>query len=141
MATPPRVLFVCQSNKGKSQMAEALMNLHAQGRVVASSAGTKAAVGSSVNTESAASLAELGADMSTGYPKYASEQELQEADRIVVVGSAAQLEGVGPEIEAKTERWETDEPSLRGIEGAERMNLIRDDINQRVLALLDELTR
>lgn len=141
MKASPRVLFICQSNKGKSQMAEALMNLHSQGRVVASSAGTKAAVGSSVNAESAASLAELGADMSTGYPKYASEQELLEADRIVIVGAAAQLEGVRPEIEAKTERWETDEPSLRGIEGAERMNLIRDDINQRVLALLDELTR
>ncbi|MFW0111208.1 low molecular weight phosphatase family protein [Rothia sp. CCM 9416] len=140
MATPPRVLFVCQSNKGKSQMAQALMNLHAQGQVVATSAGTQAAVGGAVNAESAESLAELGADMSTGYPKYASEQELQEADRIIIVGTATHLEGVSPEIEAKTERWETDEPSLRGIEGAERMKLIRDDINQRVLALLDELT-
>lgn len=68
MNPTPSVLFICQSNKGKSQMAEALMNLHAQGRVRATSAGIKAAAGSAVNTESAASLAEIGADMRAGTP-------------------------------------------------------------------------
>lgn len=141
MNPTPSVLFICQSNKGKSQMAEALMNLHAQGRVHATSAGTKAAVGSAVNSESAASLAEIGADMSTGTPKFASAGDLAAADRIVIVGAAAQLETDDPEILAKTERWETVEPSQQGIEGAERMALIRDDIDHRVRALLDELTR
>lgn len=136
----PHVLFVCQSNKGKSQMAEALLNLHAGGRVTASSAGTKAAVGSAVNAESAASLAEVGADMSAGVPKFASEQELAAADRVILVGSAAQLEGVGEEVLAKTVRWQTVEPSTQGIEGTERMNLIRDDIDRRVCALVQELT-
>lgn len=136
----PHVLFVCQSNKGKSQMAEALLNLRAGGRVTASSAGTKAAVGSAVNAESAASLAEVGADMSAGVPKFASEQDFAAANRVVLVGSAAQLEGVGEEVLAKTVRWETVEPSAQGIEGTERMNLIRDDIDQRVRALVQELT-
>ena len=36
--------------------------------------------------------------------------------------------------------WDTDEPSERGIEGIERMRLVRDDINNRVLALAEELT-
>ena len=40
---------------------------------------------------------------------------------------------------ATIERWDTDEPSLRGIEGDERMDLIRDDIQTRVEALADEL--
>ncbi len=140
MTSTPHVLFICQSNKGKSQMAEALMNLHAQGRVRATSAGTKAAVGSAVNAESAASLAELGADMSKGTPKFASADDLAVADRIVILGGAAQLETTDEEILAKTERWNTVEPSHEGIEGAERMNLIRDDIDARVRALLAELT-
>lgn len=116
------------------------MNLHAQGRVRATSAGTKAAVGSAVNAESAASLAEIGADMSKGTPKFASADDLAAADRIVILGGSAQLETTDEEILAKTERWNTVEPSHEGIEGAERMNLIRDDIDTRVRALLDELT-
>lgn len=139
MNAQPRVLFICQSNKGKSQMAEALMNLHSQGRLLAASAGTKAAVGSAVNAEAAASLAEVGADMSAGTPKFASAEDLAAADRIIIVGSAAQLETADPAILAKTERWHTPEPSEQGIEGPERMALIRDDIDRRVKALLADL--
>lgn len=121
-------------------MAEALLNLRANGRVTASSAGTKAAVGSAVNAESAASLAELGADMTGGVPKFASEQDFAAATRVVVVGSAAQLKDVGEDVLAKTVRWETVEPSAQGIGGVERMNLIRDDIDRRVRDLVEELT-
>ena len=35
--------------------------------------------------------------------------------------------------------WDTDEPSERGIDGIERMRLVRDDIDARVQALLVEL--
>ena len=37
------------------------------------------------------------------------------------------------------ERWVTDEPSTRGIEGMERMRLVRDDIDERVRGLIAEL--
>lgn len=37
------------------------------------------------------------------------------------------------------ETWDTDEPSERGIEGIERMRLIRDDIATRVKALAAQL--
>jgi arsenate-mycothiol transferase len=36
--------------------------------------------------------------------------------------------------------WGTDEPSERGIDGIERMRLVRDDIATRVRELLTELT-
>nr|WP_082393424.1 hypothetical protein [Nocardia arizonensis] len=35
--------------------------------------------------------------------------------------------------------WDTDEPSERGIDGIERMRLVRDDIAIRVDTLLAEL--
>ena len=37
------------------------------------------------------------------------------------------------------ENWDTDEPSERGIDGIERMRLVRDDIAARVDALAARL--
>ncbi|WP_300012196.1 hypothetical protein [Pseudonocardia sp.] len=37
------------------------------------------------------------------------------------------------------ENWDTDEPSERGIEGIERMRLVRDDIAARVAELARRL--
>ena len=58
------------------------------------------------------------------------------SDRVVVLGADAQLDMP----EGRTfERWLTDEPSTRGIEGMERMRLVRDDIDARVQALIAEM--
>jgi arsenate-mycothiol transferase len=38
------------------------------------------------------------------------------------------------------ENWDTDEPSERGIDGIERMRLVRDDIAARVTDLNTRLT-
>ena len=54
----------------------------------------------------------------------------------MVLGSEAHVEPVGG---TPVEVWETDEPSARGIEGAERMRLVRDDIAARVEALAERL--
>jgi len=52
------------------------------------------------------------------------------------VGSEARVEPVeGTHVET----WDTDEPSERGIEGAERMRLISDDITARVRQLASDL--
>jgi arsenate-mycothiol transferase len=37
------------------------------------------------------------------------------------------------------ENWDTDEPSVRGIDGIERMRLVRDDIAARVADLATRL--
>ena len=63
---------------------------------------------------------------------------VRSVDRVVLVGGEAQVEPVDG-MRGTIETWVTDEPSLRGIEGEERMRLVRDDIDARVLALLDEL--
>ena len=58
-------------------------------------------------------------------------------DLVVVVGTAVVTppEGVALEV------WNTDEPSERGIDGIERMRLIRDDITNRIRTLADRLGR
>lgn len=130
----PSVVFICVSNGGKSQMAAALAEKHAGDRLEIHSAGTNP--GTALNQESVQAIAEVGADMSGGGPKGVDRQVLSTADRVVVLGADAQLDM--PEGR-KFERWLTDEPSTRGIEGMERMRLVRDDIDARVQALIAEM--
>ena len=136
MTTPPCVLFICVSNAGKSQMAAALARHHAGDAVEVHSAGTHP--GSRLNGQSTAVVAEVGADMSTDHPKGVDPALLRRADRVIVVGAQAQLE-LPAGAAGRLERWLTDEPSDRGIEGDRRMRLIRDDIDARVKLLVDGL--
>lgn len=136
MSNKPKVLFVCVGNGGKSQMAAALADKHAGEAIEIHSAGTKPAT--KLNTESVEAISEVGADMSDGRPKAVDPQLLREADRVVILGKEAQLE-LPADAQGTLERWVTDEPSERGIEGMERMRLVRDDIDARVRALITEL--
>lgn len=136
MTRRPSVLFVCVKNGGKSQMAGALMRLEAGGAVEVHTAGTKP--GAQLNAESVESLAEVGADVMGEHPKAIDPALLARVDRVVVLGGEAVVDPV-PGMRADIETWETDEPSSRGIEGLERMRLVRDDIRERVRRLRSEL--
>ncbi|MFI9534384.1 low molecular weight phosphatase family protein [Nocardia fusca] len=130
----PSVLFVCVRNSGKSQMAAALMRQAAGNRVRVYSAGTDPGPG--FNALSVQVLEEVGADIAGEAPKPVDPHLLAAVDLVVVLGREARLDSAA-EIEVRT--WDTDEPSLRGIDGVERMRLVRDDIAARVNALLPEL--
>ncbi len=133
----PSVLFVCVKNGGKSQMAAALMRQAAGDSVEVNSAGTRP--GTALNAESVAALAEVGAETSGEFPKGIDADLLLRVDRVIVLGSEAVVEtfdGMAGTIET----WETVEPSVDGVEGPERMRLIRDDIADRVQRLLAELS-
>ena len=126
----PSVLFVCVKNAGKSQMAAALMRARYGEYVEVASAGTKPGV--ALNSESAAAVAEVGGTFDGEFPKPVTVDAIECADVVVIVGEEADLEG------PKVRRWLTDEPSLRGIEGAERMALIREELIERVDELASE---
>ena len=132
----PSVLFVCSKNGGKSQLAAGLMNQLANGTVTVHSAGTKP--GKSLNPQSVDALAELGIDITGEQPKPVTDQLLDGVDVVIVLGNEAKVQA--PEGK-RLEVWDTDEPSERGIEGMERMRLVRDDIRARVQKLHAELTR
>jgi arsenate-mycothiol transferase len=134
MPATPSVLFICVKNGGKSQMAAGLMRDLARGTVEVHSAGTKP--GNAINALSAESLAEVGIDISAEKPKAVTDEALRAADVVVTLGSEAKAAPEG----TRYENWNIDEPSERGIEGIERMRLVRDDIRQRVQALHSELT-
>lgn len=115
-------------------MAAGLMALEAGDAITVSSAGTKPGPG--LNALSAELLLELGVDISKEKPKLLTEQAMRSAGLVVVLGTEANV----PSVEGvRVEIWETDEPSLRGIEGHERMELVRDDIHARVKELKHRL--
>lgn len=136
----PSVLFVCVKNGGKSQMAAALLRHHAaQGGVPVDihSAGTHP--GAAINHLAAEVIAEVGADMSSETPKAIDPALLARVDRIVVLGEEATIDPV-EHMPGTLDTWLPDEPSHRGIDGIERMRLVRDDIDARVRGLLTEFT-
>ncbi|MBY6538014.1 low molecular weight phosphatase family protein [Rhodococcus sp. BP-349] len=127
MSHKPSVLFVCVKNGGKSQMAAGLMRTVAGDDVEVHSAGT--APGSAVNALSAESLREVGVDLTGEHPKPIDPDLMSRMDFVVTLGTEATVDPVeGPTYL----NWDTDEPSTRGIEGIERMRLVRDDIATRV---------
>jgi arsenate-mycothiol transferase len=130
----PSVVFVCQKNGGKSQMAAALMRDLAGDKVTVVSAGTKP--GAALNAQSVQSLEELGIDVGDEYPKPLTTDMIAMADVVVILGAEAKVDEV-PGVRFET--WITDEPSERGIEGMERMRLVRDDIRSRVADLHNRL--
>lgn len=135
MTQPPRVLFVCVKNSGKSQMAAGLMRHLAGDTVTVTSAGTQP--GTAINALSAEALHELGIDIGDQTPQQLTDDLISHADLVVVLGRDAHVE---PTQETPVEGWDTDEPSGRGIEGIQRMRLIRDDITVRLSQLRRELT-
>ncbi|MFW0796991.1 low molecular weight phosphatase family protein [Gordonia sp. CPCC 205515] len=136
MSDLTKVLFVCVSNRGKSVMAEHLTPVVTD-RLRPSSAGTRAKIGGEVNELSAQALAEIGAQIADHRPRQLTDELMRAADLVVVVGTAEVTVPAGVAVEV----WQTDEPSLRGIDGIERMRLIRDDIAARIRDLDERLRR
>ena len=126
----PSVLFVCVKNAGKSQMAAGLMSKIAGDAVQVYSAGTQP--GAAVNTLSAEVLTEVGVDITDQAPKLIDPQLVRDVDVVVTLGREARVD---PIPGTGFESWDTDEPSERGVDGIERMRLVRDDIAARVADL------
>jgi arsenate-mycothiol transferase len=130
------VLFVCVKNSGKSQMAAALMRQLAGDAVAVYSAGTNP--GDRLNEQSAQAVEEMGATFAGEYAKPIDPEVLARVDRVIVTGGDARVDPL-PGMAGHIEVWETDEPSERGIEGMERMRLVRDDLRRHVYDLAVEL--
>lgn len=84
MTDAPEVLFVCVHNAGRSQMAAALLDYHAQGRVHVRSAGS--APTSEINPAVRAAMAELGLDLSKELPKRLTDEAVRAADVVITMG-------------------------------------------------------
>jgi arsenate reductase len=127
----PEVLFVCVHNAGRSQMAAGLLKLRSQGRIHVRSAGSTPA--EEINPNAVIALEELGIDMSEEFPKPLTDEVVRAADVVITMGCG---DACPLYPGKKYEDWEVDDPAGQDLETVRR---IRDELDQRVKALLGEL--
>jgi protein-tyrosine-phosphatase len=128
------ILFVCVENAGRSQMAEAFAKAYGEARIEAISAGTMPA--KEVHPVAVQVMREKGIDLSPNKPKLITNQMVQEADMIIVMGCSA--EGFCPApLLNKVVDWEIEDPKGKPIE---KVREIRDEIERKVKLLLDQNT-
>jgi len=131
MADIPEVMFVCTHNAGRSQMAAALLDHQAAGRVRVTSAGSQPA--DQLNPAVVAAMAEIGLDISREFPKPLTTGKVQAADIVITMGCGDAC----PIYPGKRyEDWELPDPA--GLDLA-AVRPIRDAISDRVQTLLNDL--
>ena len=131
MTGTPQVLFVCTHNAGRSQMAAALLDHEAAGRVRVTSAGSQPA--SQLNPAVVQAMAEIGLDLSREYPKPLTTGQVQAADIVITMGCGDAC----PIYPGKRyEDWDLPDPAGLPLDA---VRPLRDAIRDRVQALLSDL--
>ncbi len=131
MADKPSVLFVCVHNAGRSQMAAAFLTHLSNGTVDVRSAGSEPA--NQVNPAAVAAMAEVGIDIAAEQPKILTTEAVKASDVVITMGCGDTC----PFYPGKRyEDWVLDDPAGKGVEA---VRPIRDEIRQRVEALITEL--
>ena len=129
----PEVLFVCVHNAGRSRMAAALLEHYAQGRVRVRSGGSEPA--ERLNPVVIEAMAEIGIDITREYPKPTTDEMVRGADVVITMGCGDAC----PIYPGKRyEDWDLEDPAGKNLD---TVHAIRNDIDQRVQALLDEIGR
>ena len=131
MRAKPEVLFVCVHNAGRSQMAAALLDHYAEGRVHVRSAGSTPA--DRINPAVLEAMAEVGIDISKEFPKPLTDDAVRAADAVITMGCGDAC----PFYPGKRYLdWELPDPAGRPLAD---VRPIRDEIDRRVRGLLEEL--
>lgn len=127
----PSVLFACVHNAGRSQMALGWFQHLAGGRAIGRSGGSEPAA--ELNPAAVAAMAEVGIDITQEFPKPWTAEIVQASDVVVTMGCGDACPFYPG---TRYEDWELEDPAGQGIEA---VRPIRDDIEQRVRALLASL--
>jgi arsenate reductase len=128
----PTVLFVCVHNAGRSQMAAGWLNHLAGDRVAVYSAGSQPA--NQINPVAVEAMREVGIDISAEQPKLLTTDTVSQSDVVITMGCGDAC----PIFPGKRyEDWKLTDPAGQPIDVVRQ---VRDDIRERVVALLAELS-
>jgi arsenate reductase (thioredoxin) len=125
------VLFACIHNAGRSQMAAAWFNeLVDPAKARGISAGTEP--GTRVHPEVVTAMGEVGINLADGKPQFLSDDLAKTSSLLITMGCGEAC----PHIPGlKRDDWPLEDPKGKSVE---RVREIRDDIRNRVVALLRE---
>lgn len=128
----PIALFLCTHNAGRSQMALGFFTHYAGDHALAWSGGSEP--GDQVNPAAIEAMHERGIDISREYPKPWTDEIVKAADVVITMGCGDSC----PYFPGKRyEDWELTDP--HGLDVA-AVRPVRDEIERRVLELLEELS-
>ncbi|MES9543918.1 three-helix bundle dimerization domain-containing protein [Actinomadura sp. NPDC000600] len=127
----PEVLFVCDANAGRSQMAAALAIARGRGRLHARSAGTSPAA--ELELAVVEVMAEIGVDLSAEFPKPLTDELVAAADLVITLGCG----GACPLLpQTRYLDWAVPDPAHQPLSEIRR---IRDELDLLVTDLLAAL--
>jgi protein-tyrosine-phosphatase len=129
--TKPSVVFLCVHNAGRSQMAAGWAQALAGDSLDVFSGGSDPA--SAVNPAAIDAMAEVGIDIRDAFPKPWTDEIVQAADVVVTMGCGDACP-VFPGVRYRD--WELEDPAGKDVAS---VRPIRDEIRERVAALLEEL--
>jgi len=122
------VLFVCNHNAGRSQMAQAFFERHGPDDVRAESAGQDPA--RSIWPEVVEAMSEVGIDLSNRRPKKLLREMQLHADWAITLACGAAC----PYVPTTVEDWDVPDPAGKSLV---EVRPIRDEIEARVKDLLE----
>ena len=127
------ILFVCVENSCRSQIAEAFANIHGNKQINSYSSGSKAS--GVINPKAIKSMADIGYDLTRHHSKSLDEIPDLEYDYAITMGCGDEC----PFVKANNRLdWAIADPkNMSEVE----FNGIRDIIEQKVLVLLDTLSK
>ncbi|PSP37752.1 low molecular weight phosphatase family protein [Halobacteriales archaeon QH_7_65_31] len=135
-----RIAFVCVQNAGRSQMSAAFAERERErrgldDRVEILTGGTSPA--DQVHDEVIDAMEGVGFDLSDRTPRALTPEELRSCDYVATMGcSTLDVGAVGDDVDLRD--WALDDPDGRE---PDRVREIRDEIEGRVTALFDEISR
>ncbi len=131
MTERPAVLFLCTHNAGRSQMAAGWLRELAGDGVDVYSAGSNP--GDAVNPAAVQAMAEVDIDIAGYQPQKWTDDMVRTADVVITMGCGDTC----PFYPGKQYLdWELDDPHGQGVDA---VRPIRDEIEQRIRGLLEDL--
>ncbi|MGH8001711.1 MAG: arsenate reductase, glutathione/glutaredoxin type [Brasilonema sp.] len=129
-----QVMFVCNKNSRRSQMAEGFARTLGEGRITVSSSGLES---SFVDPTTVQVMSEIGIDISHQTSKPLNDFKAENYDAVIsLCGCGVNL----PEewvIRDVFEDWQLEDPEGQNIETFRR---VRDEVKERVLKLIQSLS-
>ncbi|WP_158058683.1 low molecular weight phosphatase family protein [Halorussus halophilus] len=135
--TKTRVAFMCVQNAGRSQMSTAFAECERERRgledeIEILTGGTHPA--DHVHDEVVEIMAEEGFDLSDRTPKEITTEELESCDYVATMGCSTLELDISAGVDVRD--WALADPDGQA---PERVREIRDEIEERVVALFDEI--